>query len=63
MDNQMRKALNRTRGVRWQWPGEGLLDRNCWPTEKKPRGKSQAYSGPSKKTLNKRAAKALRGRN
>lgn len=56
MKRAMQQAVNKAQGKRWQWPGE----RNMWNTGKKrARGKMEAYSGPSKRTRAKRAAKAL----
>ena len=44
--------------LRWIWPNE----RNCWPTKSTHRGPSQAYSGPSKRTVAKRASRAAKRR-
>ena len=56
--NATDKYLHENRAWNWKWPGE----RNTWPTSAKRRGPSERYHGPSKRTLRKRAAKALRGR-
>jgi len=39
--------------LRWCWPDK----RNCWSGKSTTRGPGQAYSGPSKRTVAKRAAK------
>jgi len=38
---------------RWAWPNE----RNCWNGKSARRGPGQAYSGPSKRTVAKRASR------
>lgn len=62
MKRQMQKVLNALQGKRWNWPDE----QNRWQTGKpkvtaSPKTRFTA-TGPSKRTKNKRAAKALRGR-
>jgi len=55
-DQQLGEYLVKAKAWNWKaWPDE----HNCWQTNaKRKRGCSQTYSGPSKRTLAKRAAKA-----
>ena len=61
MKRQMQKVLNALQGRHYQWPDE----QNRWQTNKpKVTASSKTRftpTGPSKRTKNKRAAKALRG--
>lgn len=62
MKKQMQKVLNALQGKRWNWPDE----QNRWQTGKSPVKASPKTlftpTGPSKRTKNKRAAKAQRSR-
>jgi len=56
MSQSAAKYLTENKAWNWQWPD----DKGRWQTKAKPRGKAQAYHGPSKRTVAKRAAKARR---
>lgn len=49
-------ALHQAQAWKWNWPDH----RGRWFTKSKPKGSSQPYSGPSKRTKLRRAARKLR---
>ena len=54
---EQEKYLYENRAWNWQWPNG-----NKWPTEAVPRGPSQAYSGPGKRVVARRATRRARRR-
>lgn len=55
--SEQERYLYEHRAWNWQWPNG-----NKWPTEAIRRGPSMPYSGPSKRTVARRATRHARGK-